>query len=211
MVTLSKQSNPHKELAYVPSHGHAQTPSKPETTPAMVLSLESTGEWNWFYLWAHPKFANKLVGELTDEGATAVYVLERMRRDRVNGRGVRYPEVISRPLFRGCVFCHGTQAHRYVAQDSIARARTFDIRNQVRFRDQLAGVMLIAGHQVDLEKKPLAKGQAVKITSGFYAGFPGEVERDHNGRVWAHIEYMGRSVLMDVSRDEVEVTEGAVD
>jgi transcription antitermination factor NusG len=208
MIALSRQPIPEQELAKVPCHGHAQTPLKSETTPAMVLSLESTGEWSWFYLWAHPKFANKLVGELSEEGATAVYVMEQVRRDRPNGRGTRYPEVVTRPLFRGCIFCHGTADHRYVAQDSIARARTFDIRNQIQFRDQLAGVMLIAGRQVDLEKKPLVKGQAVKITSGYFENYPGKVERDHNGRVWAHIDYMGRSVLMDVSRDEIEVVEG---
>lgn len=186
------------------SRGRMLTLDIPVVTPEQVLRLPQDPEGaRWWLLQTASRRERRLADALAEAGAVPVLVTTIVRVWRTNGYGKRTPDRREVLVFPTYAFANGTAEQIYECR-RFQPAQIVPIRQQSKAAKQIARTVELAATVEELTTVPLAPGQRVVVTKGKFAGYEGTVRENKRGLVYFDIEFMGRSIPMEIDPEFVE-------
>ena len=173
---------------------------EPDIFPEGLLDLPGIGEdseMQWWAVHTLPRQEKSLSRKLRIRGIRH-YLPQAVRKSKSPAGRVRASFV---PLFAGYVFLYGTEQERLQSLESGCIAKMLPVGDGRRLTADLRQIQKLIAANVQFAFEPrLEPGMAVRVRSGPFQGFEGQVLKRHSGdRLLVIVNYLqqGISVALD--------------
>ncbi len=173
---------------------------EPDIFPEGLLDLPGIGEdseTQWWAVHTLPRQEKSLSRKLRIRGIRH-YLPQAVRKSKSPAGRVRASFV---PLFAGYVFLYGTEQERLQSLESGCIAKMLPVGDGRRLTTDLRQIQKLIAANVQFTFEPrLEPGMAVRVKSGPFQGFEGQVLKRHSGdRLLVIVNYLqqGISVALD--------------
>jgi transcriptional antiterminator RfaH len=173
---------------------------EPDTFPDELFDHPPRGDEthaHWWVVHTLPRQEKTLARKLRIRGIRH-YLPQAQKKSNSPGGRLRVSYV---PLFAGYVFLYASEQERLQSLDSGCIAKMLPVGDEKRLTDDLRQIRKLIASNVQFNFEPrLEPGMAVRVKTGPFQGFEGQVLKRHSGdRLLVIVNYLqqGISVALD--------------
>lgn len=165
-------------------------------------------EYQWYAVYTLSRFEKKISTQIQEMGIECYLPLNKVLRQWKDRK-----KWVEEPLLRSYVFVKVSQKEYYeiFKVEGVVRYVCFSGKAVPIKESQIETLKIISSNKIPvvvLEKNNIPPGQPIKIVSGLFTGFEGEmVKYMGKNKILVRIEQIGRILSVNLPIDQIEIAE----